>query len=396
MSNYPDVVVLAGGAGSRIKKLSKNKQKCLLKFNNKVFLQYIINQVSAEEINKIYILTGLKYKNVHKMLHKKNQNFCEITCIREKKPLGTGGALRQLKKFNINDFYLLNGDSIFDIKISSLKNFVNNKSIGSMALLPNKNYRSNKKLANLDLVKKKIKFIKNKKYMNGGIYFFKKKILKLIPNKNCSLENDILPNQINKNRIEGIPFKKKFFIDIGTPKNFKIAEKQLKKNFKKPAVFLDRDGVINHDYGYIGNFRNFNFKDGVKKALKLLNDRNYNIFIVTNQAGIAKKKFKLTEFEKLNSMFKKELFKSNIIINDIRYCPHHPKGLLKKYKKRCNCRKPGNKMIIDLKKQWDIDLNKSFMIGDKKSDEICATKSKLKFFYATDNLYDQVKSIIKK
>ena len=69
---------------------------------------------------------------------------------------------------------------------------------------------------------------------------------------------------------------------------------------------------------------------------------------------------------------------------------------IRKYKKKCKCRKPGNKMILDLKKKWDINFKKSFMIGDKRTDELCAIKSKLKFFYAKENLFDQIKSITKK
>ena len=86
--------------------------------------------------------------------------------------------------------------------------------------------------------------------MNGGIYFFKKKIFKLIKNKKTSLENDILPNLIKNKKISGIKTKN-FFLDIGTPENFKKAKKIISKKFIKRAAFLDRDGVINFDKGYV-------------------------------------------------------------------------------------------------------------------------------------------------
>ena len=396
MTSKPDAVIFAGGKGERIKKFTKNKQKCLINFNNKPFIQYIINKICVENLNKIYILTGVKYKEVHKLYHRKKQNFCEIICIKENKPLGTGGALAQLKKTNIKDFYLLNGDTFFDISYSKLKKSLSKKSIGSMALITNKNYKSNKKLINLNLNKKnKINFTSKRKYMNGGIYYFRRKILNYLTNNYNSLEEDILPKQIEKSNLNGMLFNKKFFIDIGTPKNLRLASKKLLNNLKKPAAFLDRDGVINYDIGYLNKYKNFKFRNGVKKALKFLNKKNYYVFVVTNQAGIAKNKIKFEDFEKLNQQLKQELLHSSTVINEIKFCPHHPQGIIKKYKKKCKCRKPGNKMILDLKKQWDIDLNKSFIIGDKKTDELCATKSKLKFFYATDNLYDQVKSIFK-
>ena len=86
--------------------------------------------------------------------------------------------------------------------------------------------------------------------MNGGVYFFKKRFLNLIPSQPCSLENDILPKILNNGMITG-KFYKNFFLDIGTPYYLKIAEKKLKNYFLRPSVFLDRDGVINYDYGYV-------------------------------------------------------------------------------------------------------------------------------------------------
>ena len=167
--------------------------------------------------------------------------------------------------------------------------------------------------------------------MNGGVYFFKKKFLNLIPNKECSLENDILPRLISRKKINGHVFNN-FFIDIGSESFLKKAPKMLLKKFSKKAVFLDRDGVINHDYGYVHSLKNFKFKNGVMKGLSLLTKKNYLIFIVTNQAGIAKGKFKVSDLRILHKKLINYLKKKKIIISKIEYCPYHPKGIIKKYK----------------------------------------------------------------
>ena len=99
---------------------------------------------------------------------------------------------------------------------------------------------------------------------------------------------------------------------------------------KKPAIFLDRDGTINYNYGYVHKFSKFKFKKNVIKGLKYLTKKKYYIFIVTNQAGIAKGKFKLSDLTKLHSKLKNYLKEKRIIINDIEYCPYHPKGIIKK------------------------------------------------------------------
>lgn len=388
-----DVAILCGGIGSRIKKYSKGVPKSLIKINKKNILIYIINELKKYNFNKIYLLTGYK-SNLFKYLNNTRKNFIQIECLVEKKLMGTGGALNNLKNKKINDFILINGDSILDVNYLKLININKNK-IGSIYLTKNINYKSNNKLANLSLKNKIVRFSNKKDFMNAGIYFFKKKILNFIPSKKFSLENDLLEKLISEKKIDG--FKNdNFFLDIGTRQNLKSAPKLLfKKNFR-PAVFLDRDGVINYDYGYVHKIGHFDLRPGVINGLKLIQKNNYLIFIVTNQAGIAKKKFTENNFINLHLNFKNYLLKRNIVISDVMYCPHHPKGILKKYRLKCDCRKPNNGMIKNIINNYDIDISKSFMIGDKLSDEICAIKSKIYFEYPKKNFYKQIREIIKK
>lgn len=135
---------------------------------------------------------------------------------------------------------------------------------------------------------------------------------------------------------------------------------------------------------------------GSIRALKFLTDKKYLIFIVTNQSGIGRGYYGVTDFKKLNSKINKFLKQKKIKINSIEFCPHHPSKGKGKYKINCQCRKPNNGMIKRIKKNWNIDMDKSFMIGDRISDKKCAKKSKLKFFYRKDNLYYQIKKIIKR
>ena len=391
--NKVDLVILAGGKGTRIKRLLADKPKPMAQFNKKFFLEYIIQNFSKYNFENIYILTGHKSKIIYKKFHNKKYNFTNITCIKEKNPMGTGGALYKLKKLKKNDFILLNGDTIFDINIKSLINSTKKNSIASVALIKNDKNKKNIKLNNLGI--KNGLIIKKEKadFMNGGVYFFKKKIFKYIKNKNLSLEKDIFPKLIDAKAISGKLFKK-FFIDIGTPADYKKAGERLLRHFKKPAVFLDRDGVINEDYGYVHKIKNFMFKKGVLKGLKFLIEKNYYLFIATNQAGIAKNIFKEKDFFDLHKDIKKKLLLKNIYFDDVQYCPYHPEATIKKFRKKTSLRKPGNKMIKNLISSWLINKKKSFMIGDKLSDKQCAVKSKIKFEYASKDFFKQVKKII--
>ncbi len=388
-----DLVILAGGKGSRIKSLIKDKPKPMAIFNNKPFLEYIVQFYSKYIFKNIFILTGYKSKSIYKKFENKNYNFTKIKCLRENKPMGTAGALSLLKKKKINDFILINGDTFINVDLNKLVKSCSKSSFGSLTLVKNDSYKSNKKLTTLNVKQNKIFYQQKTGLMNAGVYFFKKKIFKFIQNKNLSLENDILPNLIKNGKVSGIKTNE-FFIDIGTPKNFKNAKKILLKNFTKPAAFLDRDGVINYDKGYVHKINDFKFRPNIIKGLKFLKNKDYYIFIITNQAGIGKGFYTMKQFYKLQNDIKVILQKKNIYIDDVNFCPYHPNAKIKKYRKKTKLRKPGNLMIEQIMNKWHVDMKKSFMIGDKFTDKICARKSNLYFEYPNRNFLHQLKKII--
>ena len=134
-----------------------------------------------------------------------------------------------------NDFIVINGDTFFDIDFSKVIDFKLNKNEIFLSLVKNYNYKSNKKLTFLNLNRNnQISYNKNSILINGGIYKFNKFFLKQIKRKNYSLENDIVPKLIDKKKVKGIVFDN-FFIDIGTPKNLKSAQKSL-INYLKTSI----------------------------------------------------------------------------------------------------------------------------------------------------------------
>ena len=390
-----DLVILAGGKGSRIKSLLKKKPKPMAIFNKKPFLEYIIQSYSKYHFKNIFVLAGYKSGEIFNKFENKHYNCTSITCLKERKPMGTAGALNILKKKRINDFILINGDTFLEVNLNKLVKSCSENSYGSLTLIKNKSYKSNKKLVSMGIKNNKIIYQKKNNFMNGGVYFFKKKILKFIKNKNTSLEDQLLPGLIKKRKISGLVVKN-FFLDIGTPKNFNRAKNLLLKNCTKAAAFLDRDGVINYDTGYVHKIKDFKFRPGVITGLKFLRNKNYYVFIVTNQAGIGRGIYNENQFYELQNNLKEKLQKKDIFFDDINFCPYHPDAKIKKYRKITDLRKPGNLMIKQIENKWHIKRKKSFMIGDKISDKICAAKSKLYFEFAKENFHLQVKKIIKK
>jgi len=386
-----DIVILAGGKGTRIKKYLDGKPKPLVQIKNYKFLDLLIKKICKYDINNLIILAGYKGNLIKKKYHNKSFNFVKTKVIIEKKPLGTAGALAQLKNKVKNDFIVINGDTFFDLDISKVIKFQLKKNEIFLSLVKNHNYKSNKKLVYLNLDKNNnIIFDNNSKFINGGVYKFNKSFLKIIIKKNHSLENDIIPNLIIKKKVKGLNFND-FFIDIGTPKNLSDAKKNLLNYLRKPALFLDRDNTIIYDSGYVHKLNHLKFKSTFIKILKKIVKKNIYIFIVTNQSGIGRGYFSEKSFQNFQIYLKKKLSFYNIFIDDVRFCPYHKNAKLKKYKKISNFRKPENGMIIDLFKNWPIDRNRSIMIGDQISDKICAEKSNINFSFANNknlkNLY---------
>ncbi|MEM6051232.1 D-glycero-beta-D-manno-heptose 1,7-bisphosphate 7-phosphatase [Erwinia sp. P7711] len=137
---------------------------------------------------------------------------------------------------------------------------------------------------------------------------------------------------------------------------------------KVPAIFLDRDGTMNVDHGYVHEIDNFQFIDGVIEAMQELKKMGYALVMVTNQSGIARGMFSEDTFMKLTEWMDWSLADRDIDLDGIYFCPHHPEAVVEEYRQQCDCRKPEPGMLLAAEKELNIDMAASYMVGDKIDD----------------------------
>jgi len=145
------------------------------------------------------------------------------------------------------------------------------------------------------------------------------------------------------------------------------------------AIFLDRDGVINRklENDYVKNWDEFCFLPGVFEAIKTIKEKGYLIVVVTNQRGIARGFMTENDLHEIHQKMQNELEKHGAQVDDIFYCPHNISD-------NCDCRKPEPGMLIEAKKKWDIDLDKSYIIGDSESDIEAGKRAGVRGILTTD------------
>ncbi|NKB20245.1 MAG: D-glycero-beta-D-manno-heptose 1,7-bisphosphate 7-phosphatase [Alphaproteobacteria bacterium] len=169
-----------------------------------------------------------------------------------------------------------------------------------------------------------------------------------------------------------------------------ISEATLKK-----AVFFDRDGTLNVDTGYVHNWANFVWIPGAREAIKLVNEQDYLVFVVTNQSGIGRGYYNVDAVHALHDRMNADLAEIAAQIDGFEYCPHHPEEAEPKYLKACDCRKPAPGMILKLLEEWQIDPAQSLMIGDNDTDVAAAIAAKVQgHLFSGGNLHDFIAPLL--
>lgn len=369
MSRPRQAVILAGGLGTRLGALTHRTPKPMLPVKGRPFLDHLIANLARFGIDRVTLLAGYRAEVIE--AHYTGPvatpaGPVAVTVRREEMPLGTGGALHMA---DLEDsFLLLNGDTFFDAPLARL--LARPLGPGETARLALREVPDAARYGRVALAGGRIPRFEapgpGPALINGGIYLMSRRILRTIPaGRMVSLEAEVFPALAACGALggEALPGA---FIDIGVPEDYAAAEGRALLD--KPAVFFDRDGTLNVDHGYTHRPGDLVWTEGALEAIRRANARGFYVFVVTNQAGVARGYYAEADVAAFHAEMRAQAAAQAAQIDDFRHCPHHPEGTVRALARACDCRKPAPGMLRELMARWPVRARGSLMIGDRDSD----------------------------
>lgn len=364
-------VILAGGQGKRLRPFTIKNPKPMIPVNNRPFLEHLLEILKINGIKKVVILTGYLGENISKHFGDGSEfglriRYSNTPFLDEKGDENKSGIrLKNAEKLLDQHFLLLYCDNYWPLNLGKLTSYYKKHPSDILITAFSNLDNSTKNNILIDPDGYVTSYDKNRqeKKLNAvdiGFFIINKKVLKLLPDTNSLFETSVLPYLINKRKLSGFLTDQKYY-SIGDPKRVKITEKFLSP---KKVIFLDRDGVINKKApkaDYVKSWAEFEFLPGAIEAIKLLYSNGYKIFIISNQAGIARGLVSKSSLNLIHKNMLKILKKHGVKISGIYYCPHG-------WDEGCSCRKPEPGLLLQASREHFIDLTKAVFIGDDKRD----------------------------
>lgn len=363
-------VFLVGGAGSRLRDLTATTAKPLLEVGGRPFLDYLLDEASRHGVKRALLLCGYRADDLTRGYVGRNVRGMRVDAIVEQSPAGTAGALALAAERLDERFFLVNGDSLFDFNWLALS-AVPDASWPGLVRMALAGGVAGSRYGRVGVDGQRVRSFapsgSSDLPINAGVYLMRRQILSRIGTPPCSLERDVLPALAADGLIDGLVVDAPF-IDIGIPEDFQRAQSLVPAMLRRPAAFLDRDGVLNEDTGYVHRADQVRWVEDAQAAVRWLNDAGYFVFIVTNQAGVARGYYSEDHVNDLHAWMNLELRKAGAHIDGAEYCPYHPEGQVERYRRVSDLRKPGPGMLKKLMSEWPVDPAGSFMIGDRPTD----------------------------
>jgi D-glycero-D-manno-heptose 1,7-bisphosphate phosphatase len=370
--------ILAGGLGSRLGDIVREVPKPVLEVAGRPFIAWLMHEMLRFGVEEFVILTGHLSASVEQaVLHAADALPKPVRVTFSEEPLraGTGGALFHAEKLLDDRFLLCNGDSLFDCNIAALLADFARDGDDVRARLIVRDIPDASRYGSVTLDEDRITAFRERPetqqgpapgVINAGIYALDKRIFASLQ-ETCSLERDVLPLLAQQGHVRAT-LQAGWFVDIGVPDDLAHARRELGACMNRPALFLDRDGVLNVDHGYVGSRDRWEWVQNAREAVALATSHGWHVFLVTNQAGVARGLYGQNEVDSLLAWAADALRAAGGTLDDWRYCPYHKEGVVEAYRRDSDWRKPAPGMLLDLIRAWDLEPRHCLMVGDKDLD----------------------------
>jgi D-glycero-D-manno-heptose 1,7-bisphosphate phosphatase len=355
----------------------------LLPVAGRPFVEHLLQEVSRYGFRKATLLAGRFGDQVRATYDGQVIFDLAVDVVVEPSPMGTGGALAfAAAEARLDpEFLLMNGDSWIDMDLVRLvRNWeaARTERPGTRAQLLLQTVPDAARYGTVAAKDGLVTVFQEKSpesanrpgQINAGVYVLDRTILKDVPSDRVtSLETDILPKLVADGRVVSILAPEgSYFIDIGLPDTYLRADEELMRHRRRPAIFLDRDGTLNVDRGYTHKITDLSWQPDARQAVKYANDAGYYVFVVTNQAGVARGLYQESDVIAFHAEMQSQLYEIGAHVDAFEWCPFHVDGTVAAYRQDSRRRKPSPGMIEDLVDVWPVDMSRSLLIGDSPDD----------------------------
>ena len=401
-------VIMAGGFGKRLAGFYGDRPKPMVEICGRPVLEYQIENLRKSGIKDIIIVVHHMKDYIMNYFGDGTNLGVNISYYEEEVPLGTAGALFRIREKLSENFLLINGDLIFSVDFRKMIDFhLENNALVTLFVHPN-SHPYDSELVVCDKNNIVTDWFKNdgkgnyKNCVNAGIHILSKEILYSSHKEGkLNLRADLVEPIIESGRVYAY-HSAEYVKDMGTADRIQNVTADIEKNIvsekradkKQKAVFLDRDGTINKYKGYITSPKQLELINGAAEAIKKINQSGYLAIVITNQPSIAMGRLSYTVLDEIHAKLDTLLGEEGAYTDALYFCPHHPdrgfKGEISELKIKCDCRKPSGGMIRKAAEDFNIDLSRSFMVGDSDKDVLAAIDAGCTpiFLTGSDNVID--------
>ena len=377
-------VILAGGRGARLGSLTKNRPKPMVLVNGKPFLEYLIELLKSNGIKEIILLLGYLPDKIVEYFGDGSGFGLRIKYSMGEVSDETGTRIRNARSLLADNFLLMYCDNYWPLRLDKLADLYEKMGLLALATVYNNKdgsgeygFENNMHIDNQNhvLVYDRTRKDPHLNTIEIGSFILNKGVIDKMPDNNFSFETEILPMLVKNNELVAFRTDHPYY-SITNPEFLKRTEKFL---MSKKVVFLDRDGVINKkmpEHDYVKSWEEFEFLPGSIEAIRTLNENRYEIYVITNQPGIARNMMSREDLDFIHRNMLKELQKGGANVGGIYCCLHG-------WDDGCECRKPSPGLLFQAAREHHIDLTEATFIGDDERDAQAASNAGCKFEYVT-------------